>query len=110
MRLLRVDAQRVVVQTATGNGGTKLAQATWDGEVQLLSTSAGGGGATFAWSRVDPSAPNRIARAMTRGRKATAFDYAVLIDAAGLRWSAFLKGGGGTFQAEPNGSGVNKIG
>jgi hypothetical protein len=110
VRLLRVDAQRVVVQTAAANGGTKLAQATWDGNVQLLSTSPGGGGTTFPWSRVDPSAPNRIVRATTRGRKASSFDYAVLIDAAGLRWSAFLKTGGGTFQAEPDGSGVHKIG
>ena len=110
VRLLRVDAQRVVVQTAAPGGGTKLAQATWDGDVQLLSTSPGGGGTTFPWSRVDPSAPNRIVRAATRGRRAASFDYAVLIDAAGLRWSAFLKGGRGTFQAEPDGRGVNKVG
>lgn len=110
VRLLRIDAQRIVVQTATANGGTKLAQATWDGEVSLLSTSPGGGGTTFAWSRVDASAPNRVVRAATRGRKAASFDYLVLIDAAGLRWSAFLKNGRGTFQAQPDGRDVNKIG
>lgn len=110
VRLIRIDAQSIVVQTATSGGKTRLARATWQGDATVLSTSAGGGGTTFAWSAVDPSAPNRIVRAMTRGRSSRAFDYLVLIDAAGLRWSAFLKNGGGTFQAQPDGSGVSKVG
>ena len=110
VRLIRIDARNVIVQVARG-GGTVLAQATWDGKTSVLSRSpGGGGGTTFSWSQIDASAPNRVVRAVTRGRKTSSFDYLALIDAAGLRWSAFLKGGGGTFSAAPDGSGVSKVG
>lgn len=111
VRLIRIDAQNVIVQTALSGGRTRLAQATWKGEASVLSTSpGGGGGSTFSWSQVDLSAPNRIVRAATRGRSSSTFDYLVMIDAAGLRWSAFLKDNRGSFQAQPDGSGVRKIG
>lgn len=110
VRLIRIDARNVIVQAALPGGRTRLAQATWRGDASVLSTSTGGGGTTFAWSQIDPSAPNRIARAATRGRSSSNFDYLVLIDAAGLRWSAFLKNGRGTFQAQPDGSNVSKVG
>ena len=107
--LIRIDAQQVLVTVELRGNRTRLAQATWDGEAEVLSTSAGGGGTSFAWSQVDASAPARIVRAATRGRSSRAFDYLVLIDAAGLRWSAFLKGGG-TFSAPPDGSEVSRVG
>lgn len=108
--LVRVDAEQVLVTVELGGGGTRLAQARWDGEPEVLSTSpSGGGGSSFAWSDVDPSAPARIVREATRGRASRSLAYLVLIDAAGLRWSAFLKGGG-TFSASPDGREVNRIG
>jgi hypothetical protein len=110
VRLIRIDAESIVVQTVASGGRAKLARATWRGDASLLSTSAGGGGSTFSWSEIDASAPNRIVRAMTKGRSSRSFDYLVLIDAVGLRWSAFLKNGRGTFQAEPDGRGVSKVG
>ena len=109
VRLIRIDAQNVTVQTLTDDGRTRLARAPWEGEAEILATSPGGGGATFPWSRIDPSAPNRIVRAATRGRRASAFDYLVLIDAAGLRWSAYLKGGR-HFTASPDGRDVTAVG
>jgi hypothetical protein len=111
VQLVRLDAQRIIVTVALGGSRTRLAQATWDGQATVLSTSPSGAtGRTFTWSQINASAPNRIVRAATRGRGAKAFDYVVLIDAAGLRWSAFLKNGRGTFQAQPDGSGVIKVG
>ena len=110
VRLVGIDAEKVIVQTAASGGRTRLAQATWQGEASVLSTSPGGNGTTFSWSQVDASAPNLVARGATRGRRSSSFDYLVLIDAAGLRWSAFLKNGAGTYQAEPDGGGLRKIG
>ena len=110
VRLIRIDAEKVIVQTAASGGRTRLAQATWQSDAAVLSTSPGGGGTTFSWSQVDPSAPSRIARGATRGRRASDFDYLVLLDAAGLRWSAFLENDAGTYQAEPDGSDLRKIG
>jgi hypothetical protein len=109
--LIRIDAQSIVVTVPLSGGRTRLARATWDGEGEVVSTSPGGGGrGSYPWSAIDPSAPNRIVRAATRGRSSSSFDYLVLIDAAGLRWSAFLKRGGGTFSASPDGSAVSRIG
>ena len=93
-----------------GGDRSRVARATWNGGGEVLSTSPGGGGGTsFAWSRIDPSAPQRVVRAATRGRGARAIDYLVMTDASGLRWSAFLKGGG-TFSAAPDGSAVSRVG
>ena len=111
VRLVRIDPEQVLAQTATGGGGTKLAQATWDGRPSVLSTSPGGRGPTFGWADVDPSAPQRIVRAISRsGHDARSLDYVVLIDAAGLRWTAFLKGGGPRFSASPDGRAVSRVG
>ena len=109
VRLIRIDARNVIVQTALSGGRTRLAQANWKGEASVLSTSPGGGGTSFSWSQINLSAPNRVVRAATRGRRPSTFDYIVLIDAAGLRWSAFLKNNRGTFQANLDGTGVRKI-
>lgn len=110
VNLIRIDAQSVIVTVPVDGERTRVARATWNGEGEVLSTSpGGGGGASFTWSRIDPSAPQRIVRAATRGREARAFDHLVLIDASGLRWSAFLKGGG-TFSAVPDGSAVSRAG
>lgn len=108
--LIRIDAQSIYVTVPVGGERTRVARATWDGEGDVLSTSsAGSGGTGFAWSRIDPAAPQRIVRAATRGRTPRALDYLVLTSTAPLRWSAFLKGGG-TFSAAPDGSAVSRIG
>lgn len=108
--LVRVDATSVLVTTSLGGDRTRLARATWDGEAEVLSTASGGGGRpTFGWSQIDAAAPARIVRAATRGRPSRAFDYLVLLDANGLGWSAFLRGGG-TFSAAPDGSAVSRVG
>jgi hypothetical protein len=110
VRLIRIDAQSIVVQTALPDGRTRLARATWQGDASVLSTvSTGGGPKTFPWSRIDPSVPNRIARASLGGKRPSTFDYVVLVDIIGLKWRAFLKSGG-QFQANLDGRGVTKVG
>lgn len=98
-RNVRVEAERVDVQVVLRDGRLRSAQARWDGEIRVLSTTPTpiGGLDGFAWSAIDRGAPQRIVRSATgRARKpASAFNYAVLLDAAGLRWSAFLKTGEG---------------
>lgn len=105
-RNLRVEAERVDVQVVLRDGRLRSAQARWDGEVRVLSTTPTpvGGLRGFPWSAVDRGAPQRLVRSATgRARRpATSFNYAVLLDAAGLRWSAFLKSGA-AFIAAPSG-------
>ncbi len=96
---VRVAAERVDTQRVLRDGRLRSPQATWDGEVRIFSTAPTSIGSLegVAWSRIDRGAPQRIVRSATgRARKpASAFDDAVLLDVAGLQWSAFLKGGEG---------------
>lgn len=105
-RNVRVAAERVDVQVVLRDGRLRSAQATWDGEVRVLSTTPTpiGGLTGFAWSQIDPGAPQRIVRSATgRARRpASAFDYAVFLDIGGGQWSAFVKGGK-AFVATPGG-------
>ncbi|HEX2087815.1 MAG TPA: hypothetical protein VHF89_19170 [Solirubrobacteraceae bacterium] len=107
---LRVAADRVDVIAQLGGGRRRIAQATWDGDATVLATtpSGGTGTGTFPWSRVDAAAPQRVARFATRGRSPSSFAYLVLIDAAGLRWSAFLENGT-HFDASPDGRRVRRV-
>lgn len=106
-RSVRVEALRVDVQVVLNDGRLRNAQATWDGEVRVISTTPTpiGGLETYAWSAIDPAAMPRIVRSASgRARKpASSFNYAVLNDASGLRWVAFLKTGE-AFIATPGGS------
>lgn len=98
-RNLRVEAERIDVQVVLRDGRLRSAQARWDGEIRVISTTSAQIGAlpSFSWSAINRGAPQRIVRSATgRARKpASVFNYAVLLDAAGLRWSAFLKTGEG---------------
>jgi hypothetical protein len=87
---LRVAPDRVDAQVVLPGGRIRAVQVTRGGSVAVFSTTGSGfsGLRTIPWSRIDPRAPGRIARAMRRfGR--SRFNYAVFLDAAGLRWSAF---------------------
>lgn len=111
LNYVRIEAERIDLQTR-GRGTLTAAQARWDGEPRTfppVRTTAAGNG--FSWSRVDPSAPRRFVRtAAKRARKpASAFNYAVLLDAAGLKWQVFLKDGT-HFTASPDGRRVVKVG
>jgi hypothetical protein len=104
--LVRIDAEDVIVKALSRDGRARFAQATWEGEASILSSSPRGGDTYFPWSRVDPSAPNRLVRTATRGRSSRAIDYVVLIDPAGplgLQWTGFVKGGGDPVAAGPDG-------
>lgn len=96
-RNVRVEAQRVDIQVVLQDGRLRSAQATWDGEVRVFSTTPTpiGGLEGFSWSQIDRSAPQRLVRSATgRAKKpASAFNYAVMLDIGGPRWSAFLKTG-----------------
>ena len=113
LRYLRVEAARIDAQVVVG-GRLRSAQLRAGEAPSVFSAAAGanvGGLPTFSWSQVDPSAPRRLVSATTRRarRPATAFDYAVLIDAAGLRWTAYLHGGTG-FQSGPDGRDLVRLG
>ena len=108
LRFLRISADRVDAQAAIDDGRTRLLQATWDGKVRVIATTPGGGPANFTFSDVNASAPRRIVTAST-GKRPERFDYLVLIDATGLRWSAFLKNGT-HFTASPDGRDVSRVG
>lgn len=110
LRLVRLDADGLLVQTDAGGGRTRLASATAGGEASVLSTTPGGRGRTFPWSRVDPAAPERIVRAAVIGTSARAFDFLVLTRQQDLAWSAFLRAGAGTFNASPDGRRVDRVG
>ncbi|CAA9531618.1 MAG: hypothetical protein AVDCRST_MAG85-3730 [uncultured Solirubrobacteraceae bacterium] len=111
LNYVRIEAERVDLQTR-GRGTLTAAQARWDGEPRTFSpvrTTAAGNG--FPWSKVDPSAPRRFVRTATKrvGKPASAFNYAVLLDAAGLKWQVFLRDGT-HFTASPDGRRVKKVG
>lgn len=112
-RSLRVEAERIDVQVVLQDGRMRIAQARWDGEVRVLTTTSTpiGGLQGFAWSAIDRGAPQRLVRGATgRARKpASSFNYAVLMDVGGLRWSGFLKSGG-AFIAGPSGRIERQIG
>lgn len=105
-RNVRVAAERVDVQVVLRDGRLRSAQAAWDGEVRVLSTTPTpiGGLDSFTWAQIDAGAPQRIVRSATgRARRpASAFDYTVFLDIGGGQWSAFLKGGQ-AFVATPGG-------
>ncbi|HEV3001456.1 MAG TPA: hypothetical protein VGW75_12015 [Solirubrobacteraceae bacterium] len=110
VRLVRLDAGTLLVQSVAPDGTTQFARTTWRGDASVLSTTPGGGAEGFAWSRIDPAAPARIVRAATRGRRPSEFDYLVLTNVPELRWSAFLRAGAGTFLASPDGRRVQRAG
>jgi hypothetical protein len=110
LHYVRIEAERVDLQVARG-GKLTSAQARWDGEPQVFpGVEANAAGSTFAWSQLDPSAPRRFVRAATRraGKPSGAFSYAVLMNAAGLRWQVFLRDGT-HFVASPDGRRVEKV-
>jgi uncharacterized iron-regulated membrane protein len=102
---VRVEAERVDVQAVAG-GKLINAQQRWDaGEPKVFSsTSTPTPPGTFAWSQINASAPARIVRATDQ----KTFQYAVLIDAAGLRWSGYTSAGG--YLADAKGKGVKPLG
>jgi hypothetical protein len=110
VRLVRIEAERIDVQAVSG-GRTINAQYRWDGDgaTVISSSPAASTLATFSWSQINASAPARIVRATTRRGGAKGFDYAVLVDAAGLRWSGYTAASG-AFLADARGRHVKPIG
>jgi hypothetical protein len=108
VRLLRIEAERVDVEVVGAGGRMTNAQYRWDADSpSIISQTSGGTGVqTFAWSQINASAPARLVRATGRP---TDFNYAVLLDAAGLRWSGYTTGGKG-YLADDNGRAVKPIG
>jgi len=108
LHYVRIEAQRVDLQVAK-RGRLVSAQARWDREPDVFSPVVAPASSTFAWSRVDPSAPARFVRAALRqgGRRAV-FGYAVLVNAAGLQWQVFLADGT-HFTASLDGRRVNRV-
>ena len=110
LRYLRVEAERIDVQVANRRGLT-AAQARYDREPEVFApVGVDAAGDTFAWSQVDASAPRRLVRTATlrAGQPASAFSYAVLMDAAGLKWQVYLRDGT-HFTASPDGRRVERI-
>jgi hypothetical protein len=112
VRLLRIAPDRIDAQVVTPDRRLRNLQHRFTGETVVLSdTSAPGAGVltTFRWNDIDASAPRRLAERAVRGRSSRELSYLVLLDAGGLRWSAFLASGSG-FTAGPDGRGARRIG
>jgi hypothetical protein len=109
-RLLRIEAERIDMQVLA-NG--KLVNVQWrydaDEPNVLSSSSVPASLPAFEWSQINASAPARLVRATTTAGRAKDFNYAVLLQADKLRWSAFTAAGRG-FLATPKGRGVTPIG
>jgi hypothetical protein len=109
--MLRVAPDRIDAQVVTQDGRLRSAQARHDGQVAIISdveAQGARGAGTYSWSQVNASAPRRIVRAMQRGRPTREVGYLVLMNAGGLRWSAFRQDGTG-FTARADGRGVTRI-
>ena len=112
VRLLRIAPDRIDAQVVTAERRMRMVQHRYTGETQVLSDTSSPGvasQATFSWSQIDASAPRRIVRRAVRGKSSRELSYLVLLDAGGLRWSAFLSSGAG-FTAGADGRGVRRIG
>lgn len=109
LHYVRIEAQRVDLQVAKGRR-LIAAQARWDREPDVFQPVVAPATSTFAWSRVDPSAPARFVRAVLRqsGRRRAVFGYAVLVEAAGLQWQVFLEDGT-HFTASLDGRRVDRV-
>ena len=109
-RLLRIEAERIDMQILAA-GKLVNVQYRWDAdEPNVISSSAIPTNLpTFSWSQINASAPARLVRATTRAGHAEDFNYAVLLQAAGLRWTAYTASGRGVL-ANPKGRDVTPIG
>lgn len=103
---LRVAADRIDAEVLAG-GRTVTLSKLWNKKAAVDSTTAATDGDTplVAFTRLDPSSPQRaaVAAARSKGRSAKDVDYLVLFDAVGLRWNTFLKGGGAVIAVSPDG-------
>ena len=88
---LRVAADHIDAEVLAG-GRTTTVRRTWNARAAVVSTAPTLDGEVplVAFGRLDPRAPQRIARAAGED-----VDYLVLQDFGGLRWRAFRTGGKG---------------
>ena len=109
-RMLRIEAGRIDMQVLAG-GKLVNVQYQWDaGSPNVLSsTPMPTALPTFSWSQINASAPARLVRGTTSAGNAGNFNYAVLIQAAGLRWTAFTQSGRG-YLANTKGREIKPIG
>ena len=106
---LRVAADRVEAEVVAGGRVLKLRR-TWNGKAKVISRAPADElqTAIVTFASLDRAAPQRIAVAAARAtdQRPRDVDYLVLIDAAGLRWNAFMAGGKGQLTASPDGRDV----
>ena len=109
-RLLRIEAERIDMQVLA-DGKLVNVQYRWDADEPnaISSSPIPTTLPTFSWSQINASAPARLVRATTSAGRTKDFNYAVLLQAAGLRWTAFTTAGKG-FLASPKGRDVKPIG
>jgi hypothetical protein len=92
---LRVAPDRVDAALVGEGGRTHQVQVDRMGKLRELSSSPAPGSPTTAFSRIDPAAPERLARtgAARAGVRARRIDYLVLNAGKPLTWGAYFKGG-----------------
>jgi hypothetical protein len=92
---LRVAPDRIDAALVGEGGTTHQVQVDFAGELRELSSSPGPRSPTTAFSRIDPAAPERLARAGAKraGVRARRIDYLVLNAGKPLTWGAYFKGG-----------------
>jgi len=92
---LRVAPDRVDASLVGEDGRMHHVQVDSTGGLRELASSPAPDTPTTAYSRIDPAAPERLARAGARraGVGARRIDYLVLNGGTGLTWGAYFKGG-----------------
>jgi hypothetical protein len=112
LSMLRVAADRIDAEAVAGSRVVRLRR-SWNGPATVVSRQTGAAAtpALIAFDRVDARAPGRIAAAAARlggASGSAALQQAVLLDAAGLRWTGLLAGGRQVVAA-PDGRGLRAL-
>ena len=106
---LRVAADHIDVQVLA-RGRALTLRKPWNGKATVVSNvrATADDQPIITFAKLDPAAPQRVARgaAHATDRQVGDVDYLVLQDVVGLRWRAFLAGGGGQVTAAPDGRAV----
>ena len=114
LRTLRVAPDRIDASIVTAKGAMKQVQVTWEGRLQVFSTSGPGFPltGTFAIDQLARAAPFRLSASAAEraGRTPAGVDYLVAIQlGAAQGWTVVLKDGGGQYIADHGGRITRRI-
>lgn len=114
LRTLRVAPDRIDASIVTAKGAMKQVQVTWEGRLQVFSTSGPGFplAGTFTIDQLARAAPFRLAASAVEraGRTPASVDYMVALGLPTAQgWTVVLKNGGGQYIADHGGRITRRI-